>query len=89
MEGKKPTLQSLAALSGGSGSALHQIKRRSKNPPKVGSPSGTPREIDAGLVIAGHRFEILPPNAFCRARDDHIDSCSDPRGFVNVTSPIK
>ncbi|CBY09140.1 unnamed protein product [Oikopleura dioica] len=53
MEGK-PTLQSFPALSGGSGSALHQVKRRSKNPPKVGSPSGTPREIDAGLVIAGH-----------------------------------
>jgi len=58
MEGK-PTLQSFPALSGGSGSALHQVKRRSKNPPKVGSPSGTPREIDAGLVIAGHRFVLL------------------------------
>ena len=62
MEGK-PALQSFP-LAGGSGSALHQIKRRSKNPPKVGSPSGTPREIDAGLVIAGHRFVISPVVVF-------------------------
>ena len=63
-------------LAGSSGATVHQTKRRTKVLQKVGSPNGTVREIDAGLVIAGHRYVRLQSN-------------SNPGVFVNVTWAIK